>query len=109
MRLSPLDALMYNMQGGAALAHFLAGRNDQASALAEEALRNQPDYITALRILAASRALGGRQEDAQKAVARLCRVDPASRISNLLDRVPLRRSQDIAKFEDGLRKAGMPD
>ena len=88
MRLSPLDALMFNMQGGAALAHFLAGRYDQASALAEQALRNRSDYLTALRILAASHALAGRQQDAQKAVARLCRVDPASRISNLRDRVP---------------------
>jgi adenylate cyclase len=109
MRLSPLDALMYNMQGGAALAHFLAGRYDQASSLAEEALRNKPDYTSALRILAASRALTDRQEDAQKAVMQLCRVDPASRVSNLRDRVPLRRREDLAKLEDGLRKAGLPE
>ena len=109
MRLSPLDALMFNMQGGAALAHFLAGRYDQASALAEQALRNRSDYLTALRILAASHALAGRQADAQKAVARLCRVDPASRISNLRDRVPLRQPEDLARFEGGLHKAGLPE
>jgi len=109
MRLSPLDALMYNMQGGAALAHFLAGRNDQAAALAEEALRNQPAYLSALRILAASRALMGQPEEAQRAVARLCRVDPASRVSNLLDRIPLRRPEDVGKFADALRQAGLPE
>ena len=109
MRLSPLDALIFNMQGGAALAHFLAGRYDQASALAEQALRNRPDCMTALRILAASRALTGRQEDAQKSVERLCELDPASRISNLRDRVPLRQLEDLARFEGGLRKAGLPE
>src|SRR5262249_26218637 len=94
MRLSPLDALMFNMQGGAAR---------------EQALRNRPDYLTGLRILAATRALTGRQEDAQKAVARLRRLDPASRISNLRDRVPLRQLEDLARFEGGLRKAGLPE
>jgi adenylate cyclase len=109
MRLSPLDALIFNMQGGAALAYFLVGRYDQASVLAEQALRNRPDYMTALRILAASHALTGRQEDAQKAVGRLCELDPASRISNLRDRVPLRQLEDLARFEGGMRKAGLPE
>src|SRR5262249_15930820 len=109
MRLSPLDALMFNMQGGAALAHFLAGRYDQASAVAEQALRIRSDYGTGLRVLAASRALTGRQADAQKAVARLRQLDPASRISNLRDRVPLRQPEDLARFEGGLRKAGLSE
>ncbi len=109
MRLSPLEALMFNMLGGAALAHFLAGRFDQAAALAEEALRNNPDYNTALRILAATRSLTDRQTEAEEAVARLCRLDPGARISTLFDRVPLRRPQDRAKLEDALRKAGMPN
>jgi adenylate cyclase len=107
MRLSPLDALIYNMQGGAALAHLLAGRYDQAISLAQQSLQNQPDYRSALRILAASSALDGRGEDAKKAIARLYQVDPAARVSNLVDRFPLRRLEDIARFADGLRKAGL--
>ena len=109
MRLSPLDALMYNMQGGAALAHLLAGRYDQASSFAKQSLQNQPDYPSALRILAASSALIGQPKDAQKAVARLRRLDPASRVSDLGDRFPLRRLEDLARFADGLRKAGLPE
>ena len=109
MRLSPLDALMYNMQGGAALAHLLAGRYDQAISLAQQSLQNQPDYRSALRILAASSALDGRREDAQKAIARLYQHDPAARVSNLIDRFPLRRPEDLARFADGLRKAGLSE
>jgi len=31
------------------------------------------------------------------------------RISNLKDVLPLRRPEDLAKFADGLRKAGLPE
>jgi len=109
MRLSPLDALMYNMQGGTALAHLLAGRYGEAISFARQSLQNQPDYRSGLRILAASSALDGRREDARKAVARLYQHDPAVRVSNLSDRFPLRRPEDIARFADGLRKAGLPE
>ena len=109
MRLSPLDALIYNMQGGAALAHLLAGRYDLAISLAQQSLQNQPDYRSALRILAASSALNGRRGDAQKAIARLYQHDPAARVSNLIDRFPLRRPEDLARFVDGLRKAGLSE
>jgi len=109
MRLSPRDALMYNMQGGAALAHFLAGRHDQALLLAEQALRDQPGYATALRIVAACNALAGRHKDAQETIARLCLLDPTSRVSSLSDRIPLQRKADFEKLTAALRRAGLPE
>ena len=60
MRLSPLDPILYNMQVGTAFAHFLAGRYDEASEWANRALREQPNYPAAKRILAASKALAGQ-------------------------------------------------
>ena len=109
MRLSPLDALMYNMQGGAALAHFLAGRHDQALLLAEQALRDQPGYGTALRIVAACCALAGRHKDAEEAITRLRLLDPTSRVSSLSDRIPLQRAEDLEKLKAALRRAGLPE
>jgi hypothetical protein len=35
--------------------------------------------------------------------------DPALRISGLKDRFPIRRLEDIARWEAGLRKAGLPE
>jgi len=109
MRLSPLDPLMFNMLGGTAFAHFLAGRNGQASSWANQALRENPDYVQGIRILAASSAMDGRQEQAQKAMARLRQLEPALRVSNVRDRVPLRRPEDLLRYEEGLRRAGLPD
>jgi tetratricopeptide (TPR) repeat protein len=110
MRLSPLDPLIDWMQSGTAQSHFLAGRYDMASAWAERALRAKPDNYAALRHAAASHALAGRMEQAEKALARLRQFDPALRVSNLRDRLgPYRRPEDLARYEEGLRKAGLPE
>jgi tetratricopeptide (TPR) repeat protein len=110
MRLSPLDPLIDWMQAATAHAHFLAGRYDMASSWAGTALRAWPDYHSALRVAAASNALAGRLEQAQKALARLRQLDPALRVSNVRDRLgPYRRPEDLARYEEGLRKAGLPE
>jgi hypothetical protein len=73
-------------------------------------LREQPNYLGALRIAAASNALAGRPEKAQKLTERLRKLHPVQRISNLADTVlPLRRPADFARLEEGLRKAGLPE
>jgi tetratricopeptide (TPR) repeat protein len=109
MRLSPLDPTLYNMQTGTALAHLLAGRFDDASSWSERAFRDQPNYLLAAGVVAASNALAGRQEKAQEAMARLQQLDPTARVSNLKDYIPLRRSEDFANFAEGLRMAGLPE
>jgi TolB-like protein/tetratricopeptide (TPR) repeat protein len=108
-RFSPLDPLSFVIQGATAAAHFFAGRYEDAIAWAEKALTEQPNYGTAARILAASNALIGRFEEAAKAIAQLQSIDPNDRIANLKDWMKLRRPQDIARIEDGLRKAGLPE
>jgi TolB-like protein/class 3 adenylate cyclase len=110
MRLSPLDPLIGWMQVATAHAHVFAGRYDVASSWAGMALRERPDHLNALRIAAASNALAGRLEQAQKALARLRQLDPARRVSNLRDTMgPYRRAEDVARYEEGLRRAGLPE
>lgn len=109
MRLSPLDPNMIAMQGGTAFAHFLAGRYAEAASWAEKALWAQANYLTSLRIAAASYAMAGRLPEAKKTIARLRELEPALRVSNVKDWVPLRNAHDMAKIEDGLKKAGLPE
>jgi adenylate cyclase len=110
MRLSPLDPHIVRMQAATAHAHFFAGRYDMASSWAGTALRDRPNDNIALRIAVASNALAGRLEQAQKVLARLRQVDPALRVSNLRDTLgPHRRLEDLARYEEGLRKAGLPE
>ncbi len=109
MRLSPLDVRLYTMQSVTGLSHLLAGRYDEAASWVEIALRDQPNNVAAVRNSAASNALAGRFEEAQKAMTRLRQLDPARRISNLKDVAPFRRPEDLARYEEGLRKAGLPE
>ena len=116
MRLSPLDPLTFVAQMAIAFAHFFAGRYDDASSWAEKALatsppglRERPVYHPALLIAAASNSLAGRLEEARNAIARLRQLNPTPHISNLKNQIPLRRPEDLARYTEGLRKAGLTD
>jgi TolB-like protein/class 3 adenylate cyclase len=108
IRLSPLDPQTFRAQGGIAFAHFLAGRYHDAITWAEAALRERPNYLAAIRELAAASALAGRLPEAQKAMAHLREIDPAMCVSNVKDWVPFRRPDDLRRLQEGLRLAGLP-
>jgi TolB-like protein/class 3 adenylate cyclase/tetratricopeptide (TPR) repeat protein len=109
LRLSPHDPLSLTYQTAAACAHFFNGRHAEAWSWAETAMRDRPDYAFPNCIGAASGALAGRLTEAKKAMVRLHELMPDLRISNLKEFFPLRRPQDLARFADGLRKAGLPE
>jgi TolB-like protein len=109
MRLSPLDPFVFRAYAGLSCAHLLAGRYEEAALWAERALQRRPNLLVAVRESAVSNALAGRLLKAQEAMVRLRQADPELRISNFTDWLPLRRPQDIATYEEGLRKAGLPE
>ncbi len=109
MRLSPLDSETYRAQAGTALAHLFAGRFDDASSWAEKSFRTLPTFVMPVATLAASHALSGRMDDAQRALHRLRELDPALRVSTIKDWLPIRRFEDLATLADGLRGAGLPE
>jgi tetratricopeptide (TPR) repeat protein len=109
MRLSPLDPLMFFMQSFTAFAHFIAGRYDEAWPLADAASREQPYYLSGIRIAAVSNACAGRQDEARRCIARALHLDPELCISNLKDRVGQIRPEYFAKYVEALRRAGLPE
>jgi tetratricopeptide (TPR) repeat protein len=109
VRISPLDPLLQSVRSAIAFAHVFAGRFMEAVPFAEKALADSPNSHQALRATALSYALAGRTDQAQKAIRRLLQVDPTFRVSKLLDLTPLQRPQDIACYQEGMRKAGLPE
>jgi TolB-like protein/class 3 adenylate cyclase len=110
MRLSPLDPRLIGMRAGTAHAHFFLGRYDEAASWAAMALQDNPDYQPGLRIATASNAMAGRPEQAHKAVARLRQLNPTLRLSTLKDSLPpYRHAEDLSRYEEGLRQAGLPE
>jgi TolB-like protein len=109
MRLSPLDTEMFRMQTGAAFAHLIARRFDDACTWAEKAFRDVPIFPLSAAAIAASCALSGRMNEARRAMNDVRRLDPALRLATLDAWLPFHRPEDFALFADGLRKAGLPE
>jgi hypothetical protein len=53
--------------------------------------------------------MAGRIDAARQACAAYQQRDPAARVSNVNNRLAVRREQDIQKFQHGLRLAGLPE
>jgi tetratricopeptide (TPR) repeat protein len=109
VRLSPVDPEMFRMQIGMSLAHFFAGRFDLATQWAEKALGNLPNLLAPVALVAASYALSGRMDKAKQAMQHLRALDPLLRVSNLRDWLPIQRAEDLARFTEGLRRAGLEE
>jgi TolB-like protein len=109
MRLSPLDPWVTGMRNGTANAYFFLGRYDEAASWAAMALQDNADHQPGLRIAAASNAMAGRLDEAHKAVARLRQLNPVLRVSTLKDLVGPWHAEDLSRYEEGLRRAGLPE
>ncbi|EJT83258.1 regulator domain-containing protein [Pseudomonas putida S11] len=75
---------------------------------AEKSLGNLPSLLAAVALLAASHALSGRMDSAHRAMERLRAQDPGLRVSTLRQWLPIYRDEDLARFAEGLRLAGLP-
>ena len=54
--------------------------------------------------------MAGRLVEANKAVARLRQLNPVLRISNFKELLgPYRRTEDLSRYAEGLRRAGLPE
>lgn len=107
-RLSPHDRLVFKINAAMAYASFFAGKHDDASRFALSAIRERPNYMTGLRVAAASHALAGRDSDSKVLAMRLRDLDPQLRLSMLHHFLPL-QSSDLSRWAEALRKAGLPD
>jgi hypothetical protein len=92
--------------------HWLIVACDARGTVVDLDLRVKPRdpeaFLPAMLFAAASNALAGRLTEAKKAMSRASEIDPTLQVSVIKDWTPLRRAGDLARFEDGLRKAGLP-
>jgi TolB-like protein/class 3 adenylate cyclase/tetratricopeptide (TPR) repeat protein len=109
LRLSPLDPRIYSAHTGMAYAHFFGGRYEDATSWATTAMRQQPKFLSAHRVVIASHAVCGRFDEARQACLLALQIDPTQRISDIADRTPFRRPEDIERLAEAFRIAGMPE
>jgi TolB-like protein len=108
-RLDPLDPRAFLTQAGMALAHFIAGRDEEAAEWAAKVLRLKPDWHPALRIALASNGMLGRRDEAERVLREYFRYDPKVSITKICGFYPFRRDVDRQRLILGLRKAKVPE
>ncbi len=107
-RLSPYDRLVFKINAAMAYASLFAGNHDDASRFSLSAIRERPNYMTGLRVAAASHSLAGRMADSKVLATRMRDFDPHLRLAMLPQLLPL-RSADLSRWTEALRGAGLPD
>jgi tetratricopeptide (TPR) repeat protein len=109
IRLSPSDPQLYLKYHGICYAHFFLEHYDEAVSWGERAYRLRP-RAPILRVTAAAYAMSGDLAKARAYGARAIEADPVfSTLSKIKDFAPFRRPQDLTKFEEALRLAGLPE
>jgi tetratricopeptide (TPR) repeat protein len=76
LRMSPHDPLKAFFCSGTGVAHYYAGRYDEAIDWARRAIRERPGFTAAHRILCASLGQTDRTEETSAAIARLRKLQP---------------------------------
>ncbi len=107
MRLCPIYPSWYLW--AVATACRLLSRNESAICAFEEAIKRSPDHLAPYVGLASTLGELGRTEDAKTPVYEILKLDPDFSINKYLAGLSYRDPSDTARFEDGLRKAGLPE
>ena len=108
VRLSPRDPSMHFFHAAIAHAHFHAERYEEAIPWALKSIEATND-IDGIRVLAAALGHLGRTEEAHAPVAKLRELDPILRVSTLHNVLGPYRPEGLKRYQEGLRKAGLPE
>ena len=103
MRIDPFSASLYETDWVRAL--YASGRPSEAKAVLERAVRN--DYVNYLW-LATCDVEVGQEEQARHAIREALAMRPALTISSVMVQQPWKQSEDAARVEAALLRAGLP-
>lgn len=108
-KLSPFDPHGFLFETAAAMPYLMMQLYEQASEFGNRAIALNPSFLSTYRgQLAALGHLGHRAEAADLR-SRLLALDPGFCVREALAHSPLTRPQDLARYADGLRLAGLKE
>jgi adenylate cyclase len=91
-----------------AFSHYLLGQYDATLSWAREELYVNPNHLQALTVRAAALAQLGRAAEAAEATEVLLSKYPNTTVERHLRNFHWKKPEDIARYRDGLLKAGVP-
>lgn len=90
-------------------AYWALGRYEEAIAALKRCLTRFPTSLTSHRTLAVIFSELGRKEEARTEVAEMLRISPYASLEDQKERLPIKDQAVLARYLDGLRKAGLPE
>ncbi len=112
MRLSPLDPLAFLFSAGLAFAHLFEQRYEEAIEWADRTLHAQPRHLITMRLKLVCLAHLGRVDDAREWLKRVLALQPGLTIAAWKASwaaTSVLSPELLARYTDGLRKAGVPE
>ena len=106
IKMSPHDPQMFFFNTNLAIAHFLAGRYEDAIAFGRKAVQQRAGFTGGHRIYVAALAEAGRSEEAARALAELKMLQPDISLAWIEENIPYKRVP-MARLVVALRKAGL--
>jgi tetratricopeptide (TPR) repeat protein len=108
LRLSPFDPLSNIRHMAIAIAHFVAGRFEEAAAAANRAAQAQPRFSPPYWMRAAALANLGRADEAKIVAQRLLEVQPQFTIASITS-APFANREILDALGNALRRVGLPE
>jgi len=106
IRMSPQDPQNAIFTTGIAIAHYMAGRYEEAVAACRKAFQQRSGLARGTRVYIASLAQAGQLEEARAALAAMKEIHPELSIAWIKQYVPY-TAASMEKFLEGMRKAGL--
>ena len=109
LRLSPRDQFNFLWHYCMGFALFVAGRYEEALVCVDTSLRENSGVPGPYRVRAVCLSQLGRIDEAKAALAEFLRLSPDATVTSTKAQVPLKRPEDMKRYIDALKLAGLRD
>ncbi len=109
VRIGPRDPWLFLYFAGVCACRYMLRDYERSVEAAQVSVERFAQYASGHRFLAMALAQLGREDDAQRALARFLMISPDHTLRSARHSYPFRQEADLEHYLDGLRKAGLPE
>lgn len=109
VRLSPSDPHLFFFDHAMIMPHLLLAEYESAAEIGRRASELNPWFSSAYKGYLAALGYLGRDRETVMVLTRLLELEPSFSVEEAVERSPMMRPEDIARYAEGLRRAGLPE
>lgn len=109
VRLSPSDPHLFFFDHALIMPHLLLGEYDSAAEIGRRAIELNPWFSSAYKGYLSALGYLERSRETEAVLTRLLDLEPAFSVEAAVARSPITHPDDLARYAEGLRRAGLPE